>query len=63
MILFYSFMHLCWVLVPARGNLPSPLQHVESLVGAFQILSCGMWDLVPWSGIDSTPHCIGRAES
>jgi len=25
-------------------------------------LNCGMWDLVPWSGIEPGPLCIGSAE-
>ena len=53
-----SYLHL-W-------DLQSPLWHVESLVGAcgifsysMEILSCGMWDLAPWPGIEPRPPALG----
>ena len=57
-------------------DLQSTLWHMESLVGAcgifcysMEILTCGIWDLVPWPGIEPRPpalwvwsvsHCITR---
>jgi len=69
-------MYLCvCVCVAALGlscisqDLRSLLQHSASLVAAceifscdMQILSCGMWDLVPWPGIKPRTPAMG-AES
>ena len=33
------------------------------LVMAHRIFSCGMWDLVPWPGMESEPPCPGNTES
>ena len=40
----YLFIWLCWVLVAAYGTFSCSMQ----------TLSCGMWDLVPWPGIEPT---------
>ena len=41
-----------------RKDLPSSLGHAGYLVGA-RSLSCGMWDPVPWPGIEPRPHALG----
>ena len=30
------------------------------LVAAYGIFSCGIWDLVPWPGIEPRPPALGR---
>ena len=45
----YSFL---WIFI----HLPS---QAEVLVAACGILSCGMWDLVPWPGIIPMPPALG----
>ena len=51
-------MWLRWVLVVARGILD-----LRAARGIFscsqQTLSCGLWGLVPWLGIEPTPPALG----
>ena len=49
----YLFIWLPLVLVTAYGIFGSGMQ----------TLSCGMWDLVPWPGIEPRAPCIGSVES
>jgi len=52
----YLFIWPCWVLVETCR-----IFRVFSC--NIRILSCGMWDLVPWSGMESWTPCIGSMES
>ena len=45
----YSFIWLCWTLVAA----------CRIFSCGMQTLSCGMWDLVPWSGSEPGPPALG----
>ena len=47
----YLFIWLCWVSVAACG--------IFHLSYAMQTLSCGKWDLGPWSGIKPRPPALG----
>ena len=47
--LFIYLFRLCWVLVVAR----------RIFVATCRIFSCGMWDLVPWPGIEPGPPALG----
>ena len=61
------FFWLCWVLWYAESS----LSQARSLVvacgifflffssGSMQTLSCGMWNLVPWPGIEPWPPAVG----
>ena len=48
-IYFYLFIWLCQVLVAAFGIFSCSIQ----------TLSCSMWDLVPWPGIEPGPRALG----
>ena len=45
----YLFIWLCQVLVVAQGI----------FVALCRIFSCGMWDLVPWPGMEPRPPALG----
>ena len=49
---FYLFVWLSWVLVLACGIF-------EIWCGMWTLLSCDMWDLVPWPGIKPRPPVLG----
>ena len=40
-------------------DFPSLWQHIESLNCGSRTLSCGMWALVPWPGIEPWPPALG----
>ena len=46
---FTSFIWLCWVLVVVQRLFSCSMWN----------LSCGMWDLVPWPGIEPGPPALG----
>ena len=62
-ILFFLnilFIWRCQVLVTAHGICYSRqdlLRHAVSLAAVGELLVCGMWDLVLWSGIKPRPLC------
>ena len=47
--LMVLFIWLCWIFVAACGTLNCGKQDSFCLFG-MQTLSCGIWDLVPWTG-------------
>ena len=53
---FFGFLSLC---LATLGQ----LRHAGSLVAACELLSCSMWKLVPWPGIESRPPALGSWES
>ena len=57
--IIYLDIWLCRVLVAAHGNFVAVC---GILVAACGIVSCGMWDLVPWPGIEPRAPCIGSMQ-
>ena len=49
-IFFFFFSYSMWDLW---------LQHMAYLVANMQNLSCGIWDLVPWPGMEPGPPAMG----
>ena len=45
----YLFIWLCWILVATHGIFSCSMR----------TLSCGMWDLVPWQGVEPGPPVLG----